>query len=87
MHRRKSNLEMEVNCYATNQVHAKDTMDNLWNHFVPNPSAICGVKPELSALKALYKPKKNLSHHPDLCELVTSLLIRAMQMGEMSKLG
>jgi hypothetical protein len=30
---------------------------------------------------------KNLSHHADLCELVTSLLIRGIQMGEMSKLG
>jgi hypothetical protein len=31
---------------------------------------------------------KNLSHHADLlCELVTSLLTREIQMGEMSKLG
>jgi ABC-type Fe3+-siderophore transport system permease subunit len=31
---------------------------------------------------------KNLSHHADLlCEMVTSLLIRGIQMGEMSKLG
>jgi hypothetical protein len=31
---------------------------------------------------------KNLSHHTDLlCELVTSLLIRGIQMGEMSRLG
>jgi hypothetical protein len=30
----------------------------------------------------------NLSHHSDLlCGLVTSLLIRGIQMGEMSKLG
>jgi hypothetical protein len=31
---------------------------------------------------------KNLSHYTDLlCELVTSLLIRGIQMGEMSELG
>jgi hypothetical protein len=30
---------------------------------------------------------KNLSRHTDLCELVTSLLVRGIQMGEMSKLG
>jgi hypothetical protein len=30
---------------------------------------------------------KNLSYHTDFCELVTSLLIRGIQMGEMSKLG
>jgi hypothetical protein len=31
---------------------------------------------------------KNLSHHAYLpCELLTSLLIRGIQMGEMSKLG
>jgi hypothetical protein len=31
---------------------------------------------------------KNLPHHTDLlCESVTSLLIRGIQMGEMSKLG
>jgi membrane protein CcdC involved in cytochrome C biogenesis len=30
---------------------------------------------------------KNLSRHTDLRELVTSLLIRGVQMGEMSKLG
>jgi hypothetical protein len=29
----------------------------------------------------------NLSHHTDLCELVTSLLIRWIRMGEMSELG
>jgi hypothetical protein len=31
---------------------------------------------------------KNLTHHIDLlCELVTSLLVRGIKMGEMSKLG
>jgi hypothetical protein len=30
---------------------------------------------------------KNLSHHTDLCELETSLLMRGIQVGEMSKLG
>jgi hypothetical protein len=31
---------------------------------------------------------KNLSDHADLpCELITSVLIRGVQMGEMSKLG
>jgi hypothetical protein len=31
--------------------------------------------------------KNLLSHHTDLCEWVTSLLLRGIQMGEMSKLG
>jgi hypothetical protein len=30
---------------------------------------------------------KNLPHHTDLSELETSLLLRKIQMGEMSKLG
>jgi hypothetical protein len=31
---------------------------------------------------------KNLSHHTDLlCELATALLIRRIQMGDMSRLG
>jgi hypothetical protein len=30
---------------------------------------------------------KNLSHHTDLCKLETSLLIRGIQMGELSNLG
>jgi ABC-type Fe3+-siderophore transport system permease subunit len=30
---------------------------------------------------------KNLSHHTALCELATSLLIRRIQMEEMSQLG
>jgi hypothetical protein len=59
-------------------------MENLCKHILPTASAICGVKPEHSRLK----PYGNLSHHADLiCELVTSLLIRGIQMGEMSKSG
>jgi hypothetical protein len=30
---------------------------------------------------------KNLSHCSDLCELLISLLIKGIQMGEMSKVG
>jgi hypothetical protein len=41
--------------------------------------------------KVMQIPMKNLSHlsqHADLpCELLTSMLIRGIQMGEMSRLG
>jgi hypothetical protein len=38
--------------------------------------------------KALKKPMKNMSDHTDLiCELLTLLLIRGIQMAEMSELG
>jgi hypothetical protein len=30
---------------------------------------------------------KNLSRHTDLCKLITSLLVRGIQMEETSKLG
>jgi hypothetical protein len=59
-------------------------MENFWKHIVPTASAICGVKPEHSRLKSY----RNLSRNTDLLsELVTSLLIRGIQVGEMSKLG
>jgi hypothetical protein len=38
--------------------------------------------------KIIQIPTKNLSDHADLsCELLTSLLIRAIHMGEISELG
>jgi hypothetical protein len=36
----------------------------------------------------VYKPTKNLSDHRDIfCELVSSLVMRVIHLGEMSKLG
>jgi hypothetical protein len=48
---------------------------------------IRGLKTEPQDHEILLKPMKNLSHHTDLlCDLVTSLLIKGIQMREMSKL-
>jgi hypothetical protein len=58
-------------------------MENLSNHFEPTTSTICEVKTKHSGLK----PYSSLLYHTDLCELVTLLLTRGIQMGDMSKLG
>jgi hypothetical protein len=57
-------------------------MEHLRSHFETTASAFCGVKTEQSVIKSY----RNLSHHTDLCELVTALLIRGNQMGEISNL-
>jgi hypothetical protein len=54
---------------------------------VPTSGAICEVKTEYSGLKP-YRRHMNLSDRADIsCEMLTSLLIRQFQMGEMSELG
>jgi hypothetical protein len=58
----------------------------LWIYVVSTASVICGVKPEHSR-QTLWKSMKNLSRYTDiLCELETSLLMRGIYIGEMSKL-
>jgi hypothetical protein len=47
---------------------------------------ICGVRTVHARLTPT-KPNKNLLGHSDIFELITSLLIRWIQMWEMSKLG
>jgi hypothetical protein len=47
---------------------------------------IRGVKPWLSTLKPKER-NEHLSRQIDLCEMLTSLLVMGIQMGEMSKLG
>jgi hypothetical protein len=56
-------------------------------HLVSNVSAIYGAKSEHPRLNSYGNPQ-NLSRHTDLlCELETSLLMRGVQIGEMSRLG
>jgi hypothetical protein len=55
-------------------------------NYVHTTSAICGVKTEHERLKCV-ELINNISSHSDLFELVTSLPIRGIQMGGMSKLG
>jgi hypothetical protein len=51
-------------------------------------SAICGVKTETSGLESCRNTRRNLSDHAALHhELLTTLLSRGIQIGEMSKLG
>jgi hypothetical protein len=45
-----------------------------------------GSKPNTQRLN-IQKPVKNMAHHIDVSEWVTSLLMRHIQMGEMPKLG
>jgi hypothetical protein len=52
----------------------------------PTANFICGVKIEHARLKRIIS-MKNLLRHSDFFGLVTSLLIRGIQMGDMSKLG
>jgi hypothetical protein len=54
--------------------------------YVPTSRAICRVKIEHAILGRM-KKAKNLSCHTDLFKLVTSSLIKGIQMGEKSRLG
>jgi hypothetical protein len=55
-------------------------------NYVPTAGAICGVETDSKALN-IWKPTKDLSPHTDLFELITSLLIRGIQMGEVTRVG
>jgi hypothetical protein len=61
-------------------------MANLWKHIMPAASAICGVKPQHSRLEHNRNPWRFCHVIHIFSELVTSLLIRGTQMGEMSRL-
>jgi hypothetical protein len=54
------------------------------NH-VPIASDICGVKTEHARFKRV--KLKNLSRHTDVFDVVSSSLMKGIQMGEMFKLG
>jgi hypothetical protein len=85
---------MEVKFCATNIDNNLSPRTSIYNKertihetdLVPTASAICEVKIEHARLKRI-KPMKNLSHHADLIELVTSLLTRGIQMGLTPELG
>jgi hypothetical protein len=53
---------------------------------MPTASAICEVKTDHSTLKPIESSEESLMSYC-LCELVTSLLITGIHMGETSKLG
>jgi hypothetical protein len=54
--------------------------------YVTTTITICGVKTECSKLKHT-KPIKNTSHYSGFFELASSLLVREIQIREMSKPG
>lgn len=59
----------------------------MWNHSVPTARAIFGVKTEHSELKPYRNRGESVTHTDLLCELVTSVLMKGIQMGGIWRLG